>query len=59
MELKTITNEEEYKEMLAWVDQQFDVSPELNTPEGDNLKTALSFIKAYEDIHYPIPKPSE
>lgn len=41
--------------MLAWIDKQFEQSPILTSPEGKQLQLALSFVKSYEDIHYPIP----
>ncbi len=55
MNLQTIKTEEEYELMLAWINKQFDQPPTPESPEGEQLKLALSFVKAYEDIHYPIP----
>ena len=57
MKLKPIKTEAEYDLMMQWVDEQFDraISPE--TPEGEKLQIALLLIKAYEDVHYPIPAP--
>ncbi len=55
MIIQTIQTEEEYELMLAWIDKQFDQSSTPESPEGEQLKLALSFVKAYEDIHYPIP----
>lgn len=40
--------------MLEWVDAQFDQKPRLDSPEGVALQVALSYIKLYEDIHYPV-----
>lgn len=57
MELKPITNEEEYDRFLDWVDAQFDVPPAKDSPEGNKLQVALLLIKAYEDEYYPVPAP--
>lgn len=54
MTLKTIKNEEEYEAMLAWVDIQFDLAAPLDSPAGEKVQMALSLIKVYEDVHYPI-----
>lgn len=55
MNLQTIQTEEEYELMLTWIDKQFEQTPILTSPEGKQLQLALSLVKAYEDIHYPIP----
>ncbi|MEA5428906.1 hypothetical protein [Arcicella lustrica] len=55
MTIQTIQTEEEYELLLAWIDKQFDKSPTPDSPEDEQLKLALSFVKAFEDIHYPIP----
>lgn len=57
MTLKPIKNEEEYEIMLAWVDTQFDLAVAFDSPEGEQVQIALLLIKAYEDVHYPIPTP--
>jgi HTH-type transcriptional regulator / antitoxin HigA len=57
MELKPIRNDEEYEQMLEWVDEQFDLKPEPNSAEGNKLQVALLIIKAYEDIHFQVPHP--
>lgn len=57
MTLKPIKNEEEYETMLAWVDTQFDLAVAFDSPEGEQVQIALLLIKAYEDVHYPIPTP--
>lgn len=57
MTLKPIKTEQEYETMLEWVDIQFDLSPDLNSPEGEQLQIALLLIKAYEDANYPVPTP--
>lgn len=55
MNLQTIKTEEEYELILAWIDKQFDQPPTPASPEREQLQLALSLVKAYEDIHYPIP----
>ncbi len=57
MNLKPIKTEEEYEAMLEWVDTQFDLDHDFNSPEGEQLQIALLLIKAYEDVHYIIPTP--
>ena len=57
MRLKPIQTEEEYEVMLAWIDSQFNLGVPFESPEGESLQVALLLIKAYEDAHYPIPKP--
>ncbi|WP_020594992.1 helix-turn-helix domain-containing protein [Spirosoma panaciterrae] len=57
MKLKPIKTENEYDDMLDWVDKQFDKKIPANSPEGDLLQIALLLIKAYEDEHYTIPAP--
>lgn len=43
--------------MLDWVDNQFDNLPAKNSERGEQLQIALLIIKAYEDVHYPVPSP--
>ena len=57
MILKPIRTEQEYDEMMSWIDGQFDQKVKPATPEGDTLQVALLLIKAYEDEHYIIPAP--
>ncbi len=57
MTLRPIKNEEEYNTMLAWIDTQFDLGVPFDSPEGEQVQIALLLIKAYEDVHYPIPTP--
>jgi HTH-type transcriptional regulator / antitoxin HigA len=55
MKLKPIKTEQEYQAMLDWVDTPFDTSPDINSPDGEQLQIALLLIKAYEEVHYQIP----
>ncbi|AQG81282.1 helix-turn-helix domain-containing protein [Spirosoma montaniterrae] len=57
MKLKPLKTEQQYDEMMAWVDEQFDRKPLPDSPEGETLQIALLLIKVYEDEHYPIPAP--
>ncbi|RYD96215.1 MAG: transcriptional regulator [Sphingobacteriales bacterium] len=57
MKLKPIKTEQEYDEMMAWVDEQFDQKLRPDSPEGETLQVALLLVKAYEDEHHPIPAP--
>ena len=57
MNLRPIKADDEYEAMLGWIDIQFDLAPEFNSQEGEQLQIALLLIKAYEDVHYHIPTP--
>ncbi|MFD2571598.1 type II toxin-antitoxin system HigA family antitoxin [Spirosoma soli] len=57
MRLKPIKTEQEYDEMMVWIDEQFDRKIPPDSPDGETLQVALLLIKAYEDDHYPIPSP--
>lgn len=57
MELKPIKTELEYELMLDWIDEQFDIKPEPDSPDGNTLQIVLLLIKAYEDVNYQIPSP--
>lgn len=57
MELFVPKSEAEYRNLLDWVDEQFDKKVQPNTPEGKKLEVALVLIKNYEDQNYPIPFP--
>lgn len=57
MTLKTIKTEQEYDDMLAWIDEQFDRKVKPDSPAGEALQVALLLTKSYEDEHYTIPSP--
>ncbi len=57
MKLKTIKTKQEYKTLLAWVDEQFDKKIAPKSEEGEELQIALLLIKSYEDAQYPMPLP--
>lgn len=57
MKLKPIRTEQEYDEMMVWIDEQFDLKTTPDSPDGETLQVALLLIKAYEDEHYPISLP--
>jgi HTH-type transcriptional regulator / antitoxin HigA len=57
MTLKTIKTEQEYDELMDWIDQQFDKKVRPDSPAGEALQVALLLVKAYEDEHYPILPP--
>ncbi|WP_439555294.1 hypothetical protein [Dyadobacter sp.] len=54
MELRTIETKEQHEKMLEWIDGQFDIAPDLKSPEGMKLQAALDLVKAFEDAHYPV-----
>lgn len=57
MELSVIKTEEEYEDLLEWIDLQLDEKVKPDSPEGKKLEVALVLIKNYEDQFYPIPYP--
>lgn len=58
MDLQIINAEEECNNLLDWVDEQFDLSVNPDSKEGQKLQIALLLIKQYEDLHYAIPFPN-
>lgn len=57
MNLHILKTDQEYQELLAWVDAQFDLNVAPDSKAGEDLQVALLLIKQYEDVHFPIPKP--
>ena len=57
MTLRPLKNEQQYDELLAWLDKQFDQQLPPDSPAGEQVQVALLLIKAYEDAHYVIPSP--
>lgn len=52
---KLIKNEREHKAALARVDELMSSLP--GTAEADELELLVHLVEAYEDRHFPIPKP--
>ncbi len=52
----SITSEEEYQQALKRLDEVWDYK--MHTPEEDEFLDLVDAILAYEDIHYPIPRPN-
>ena len=57
MKLRPIRNEQQYDEMMEWIDGEFDKNIPPDSPDGETVQIALLLIKAYEDEHYAIPAP--
>ncbi len=57
MKLKVVKSEQEYLDLLDWVDAMFDKKVAPNSTVGEDLQVALLLIKQYEDTNYPIPYP--
>ena len=55
MNLFTIKNENEYQDLLEWIDMQFDLKVIPESEEGKKLQVALLLIKQYENENYLIP----
>ena len=54
MDLQIIKSENEYQDLLNWVDAQFNLGYAPHTPQGEKLQVALLLIKQYDDENYPI-----
>lgn len=57
MTLRPLKNEQQYDELLQWLDEQFDLRVPPDSPAGEQVQMALLLVKAYEDAHYPVPAP--
>lgn len=57
MELSLIKTEQEYDDLLAWVDDLLDQKIAPDSPLGKKLELAILILKNYEDTHYSIPYP--
>lgn len=55
IDLKTIENDKQYEALLAWIDGQFDLNLQPESPAGMALQATLLLVKDYEELHYPIP----
>jgi HTH-type transcriptional regulator/antitoxin HigA len=57
--VKAIETEEEYDAMVAAIERLFDKGEEnLSLEESALLETMAILIQAYDEEHYPLPKPS-
>jgi HTH-type transcriptional regulator/antitoxin HigA len=57
MKLRPLKTEQQYDELLQWLDEQFDLQIPPDSPQGEDVQMALLLVKAYEDEHYPVPAP--
>ena len=57
MKFRPLKTEQQYDEMLHWLDAQFDRHLAPDSPAGEDVQLALLLVKAYEDAHHPIPAP--
>ena len=55
MNLLIIKNENEYQDLLNWVDIQFDLQVTSESEAGKKLQVALLLIEQYENENYAIP----
>ena len=58
MQFRPIRCEADYKSMLAEVSTIIDLTPEIETQDGERLEVLALLVEAYEDKHFPIPVPS-
>ena len=56
MEIKPIRTEYDYQAALLEIESLMNAMP--GSAEEDRLDVLATLIKAYEDVRYPIPKPS-
>ena len=57
--VKAIETEEEYDAMIAAIERLFDKGEEnLSLEESALLETMAILIRAYDEEHYPLPKPA-
>lgn len=56
MEVKPIRTADDYRAALQEIETLMNAAS--GSAEADRLDVLATLVKAYEDIHYPIPKPS-
>jgi HTH-type transcriptional regulator/antitoxin HigA len=56
MDIKPLRTETDYRAALQEIEALMNAEP--GTPEEDRLDVLATLVRAYEDAHYPIPKPS-
>lgn len=57
MTLRPLKTEQQYDDLLHWLDEQFDQQVPPDSPLGEQVQLALLIVKAYEDAHHPIAPP--
>lgn len=55
MELQIINTEEQYEDMLKWVDGQFDLQPDPDSPAGSRLQRTTNIPRSI--LHLILFKP--
>ncbi len=55
--MKLIKTKEEHESAIAEIERLFDVDPDPDTPDGDQLKILVARVIAYESRHYRILPP--
>jgi HTH-type transcriptional regulator/antitoxin HigA len=55
MVIRPIKTEEDYQVVLEEIERLFNAEPD--TPEADRLDVLATLVEAYEEDHYPIPRP--
>jgi len=55
MDIKPIRSEADYETALKTIDQLWDAAQ--GSPEADQLDVLVTLVEAYEEKHYPIPRP--
>ena len=56
--LKPIKNNQQYEDALARVYALMQMDTQPDSAESDELEVLSILIKAYEDVHFPVPKPN-
>lgn len=57
MNLQPIRNEHDYDTALERIDELMDLSPEIGTPESDELEILVMLVDKYEETHWKIEEP--
>ncbi len=55
MEITPIENPQHYDDVLNRIELLLDANPIPESSEGHLLRTLLNTVRAYEEIHFPIP----
>ena len=56
MEITPIESPKRYEDVLNRIELLLDANPIPESSDGNLLRTLLDTVRAYEEIHFPIPK---
>ncbi|MBI2571990.1 MAG: hypothetical protein HYV63_33690 [Candidatus Schekmanbacteria bacterium] len=58
MSIHPVRNESDYETALNTIEHLMDLNSGANTAEADELEILTTLVEAWEDQHYPLPKPT-